>query len=68
MAEKTNKPKMPKRWLSVEEVAEYLGMSPKTVYNKIGPNAKDPFPIPSKKFGKFVRFDLRAVDEYMESL
>ena len=59
---------MAKRWLNVEELAEYLGMSPKTIYNKIGPNAKKPFPIKPKKFGKFVRWDLQAVDEYMDSL
>ena len=41
MVKRENKPRM----LSVDEAALYLGLASKTIRNRIGPRAADPFPI-----------------------
>lgn len=57
-----------KRLLSVEEAAQYLNISPRSLYNGIAPRSKNPFPVKPKRIGKLVRFDLRALDEYVDGL
>lgn len=57
-----------KRLLSVEETAAYLGISARTIYNQVGRKAKRPFPIKAKRIGKLVKFDIREIDRYIESL
>ena len=57
----------PKRWLSVEEAAEYLGLAPRTLYNQTGPRAKRPFPVKPRRLGRSVRFDRLEIDAYLES-
>jgi predicted DNA-binding transcriptional regulator AlpA len=57
-----------KRLLSIEETGLYLNISPRTIYNRIGPKAKNPFPVKPKKIGKLVRFDIRDLDKYIETL
>ena len=54
-----------KRFLTRDEAAEYLGMSGYTldVYQREGK-----LKIPSVKIGKLVRYDLKDVDKYMDSL
>ncbi|MBW1675786.1 MAG: helix-turn-helix domain-containing protein [Deltaproteobacteria bacterium] len=44
------------RLMSVEQAAEYLGLSPRTLYNRIAPKAKNPFPVRPKRIGKLVKF------------
>ena len=56
-----------KRLLSVEETADYLGLSPRTLYNCIAPKAKRPFPVKPVRVGKLVRFDLRDLDKFIDS-
>ena len=56
-----------KRWLSVEEAAEYVGLAPRTLYNKTGPRAKRPFPVKPKRLGRSVRFDRLEIDRYLEN-
>ncbi len=57
-----------KRLLSVEETATYLGISPRTLYNAVAPKSKKPFPVKAKRIGKAVRFDVRDLDRYIDSL
>ena len=57
-----------KRLLSIEETAEYLGISPKTIRNRLGPRAPNPFPVKPKRIGKRVLFDVRNLDFYVDSL
>ena len=57
-----------KRLLSVEEAANFLGLSPRSIYNRIGPKSHNPFPIRQKRIGKLVRFDLRDLQEFVDSL
>jgi len=57
-----------KRLLSVEETAAYLGISPRTIYNKIGRRTKTMFPIKPKRIGRLVRFDLKDIEDYIDSI
>jgi predicted DNA-binding transcriptional regulator AlpA len=57
-----------KRLLNVEEAAQYLGLAPRTLYNRCAPKAADPFPVKPKRVGKCVRFDIRDLDAYIDSL
>lgn len=59
---------VPKRFLSVEETAVYLGISPRSIYNQIHRKAKKKFPIRCKRIGKLIKFDIRDLEKYMESL
>jgi len=60
--------KQVKRLLSVHEAARYLGLSPRTLYNGVAPKSKVPFPLKPKRIGKLVRFDIRDLDRYVDSL
>ena len=60
--------RLSKRLLSVEEAGTYLGISPRTIYNGIAPKSKKPFPVKPKRIGKLVRFDIRDLDLYVDSL
>ena len=57
-----------KRLLSVEETASYLGISERTIYNQIAPKAKRRFPVKCKRVGKLIRFDIKALDAFIDSL
>ena len=57
-----------KRLLSVEETAEYLGISPRTIYNQVAPKAKKRFPVTPKRIGKLVKFEISDLDQYVDSL
>ena len=57
-----------KRLLTIEEAANFLGLSPRSIYNRIGPKSPNPFPIRPKRIGKLVRFDLRDLQEFVDSL
>ena len=57
-----------RRLLSVEETAEYLGISPRTLYNRTAPKSKNPFPVKPKRIGKLIKFDINDLDHYIDSL
>ena len=61
-----NKPA--KRLLSVEETAQYLSISPRSIYNRVCKKAKKPFPVKPKRIGKLIRFDVRDLDAYIDGL
>ncbi|NIM97843.1 MAG: AlpA family phage regulatory protein [candidate division Zixibacteria bacterium] len=54
-----------KRLLSVAELGHIIGIKPRTIYNKMGLKV---FPIKHKKIGRLVRFDIKDVDKYLDSL
>lgn len=56
------------RLLSIEQTAGYLGVSPKTIRNRLGPKAPNPFPVRPKRIGRRVLFDVRDLDNYVDSL
>ena len=57
-----------KRLLNVKETAQYLGIEPRTIYNGVAPNSTKPFPIGVRRIGKLIRFDIRDLDQYIDSL
>lgn len=50
------------RWISVDDVAEHLGVSRDTVYRWI-----DRRGLPAHKVGRFWKFQLAEVDEWVRS-
>ena len=50
-----------KRLLNVEEAARYLGLEVDTVYKKARLRE-----LPSVKVGRALRFDVKALDRYIE--
>ena len=57
-----------KRLFSVEEAAEYLGLSARTIYNAVAPKSKKPFPVKPKRVGKLVKFDVKDLEAYVDQL
>lgn len=53
---------MSDRWLSVEEIAEYLGVSKDTVYTWISKRN-----MPAHRIGRFWKFKAEEVDEWVRS-
>lgn len=56
-----------KRLLSIEETAHILGISPRTIYNRIAPKSKAPFPIKAKRVGRLVKFRAEDVEAYIKA-
>jgi excisionase family DNA binding protein len=53
---------MEKRYLKVEELATYLGLSPETIRAWVKKRQ-----IPFYKLGRAVRFDKHEIDKWLES-
>ena len=56
---------MERRLLSVKELAEYIGLSPQTIYNKIN---RGKFPIPYKKVFGLLKWEKEEVNEFLNKL
>lgn len=56
-----------KRFLSIEETAHILGIAPRTIYNRIAPKSKAPFPIKAKRVGRLVKFRAEDVEAYIKA-
>lgn len=54
--------------LTVEEVAAILRIPKSEIYKRTCKSATDPFPIPAKRLGKRIRFDMRDVESYLDNL
>lgn len=50
------------RWLSVEQVAEYLGISKETVYRWLEKGT-----VPAHRVGKLWRFETNEIDEWVKA-
>jgi predicted DNA-binding transcriptional regulator AlpA len=69
MEEKTSKQDLYGiRLLTIPQAARYLGIGTQTLYNRIAPGAKDPFPIKPKPIGRLRRFDREQLDAFIDSL
>jgi len=51
--------------MSVQELAQYLGMSHWTVRVKI---RNDEFPFKPRRLGRFLKFDIQEVEQYINNL
>ena len=56
------------RLFSVNELAQYLGISPVSIYKGISRKAKKKFPIKPKRLGGLVKFDKKDVDKYIDKI
>ena len=56
------------RLLTVDLAAQYLGLAPKTLRNRLGPKAEAPFPVKPKRIGRKVLFDRKDLDAYADNL
>ena len=56
------------RLLGIAEIAHYFGIAPKTLRNRLGPRAINPFPTKPKRIGKRVLFEVKALDAFIDSL
>jgi len=56
---------MERRFLSAKELAEYIGISPQTIYNKVN---RGQFPIPYKKLFGLLKWEKEEVDRYLSQL
>ena len=56
------------RLLNAKQTALYLGLSERTVRNRMGPKAEYPFPVKPKRIGKRVLFDRKDLDRYVDNL
>ena len=54
--------------LGIDQAAEYLSISPKTIRNGLGRKSPCPFPVKHKKFGRRILFDRDDLDAYANSL
>jgi predicted DNA-binding transcriptional regulator AlpA len=57
-----------KRLIGVKEAARLLDLSPRTLYNAVAPKSKNPIPIKAKRIGKLVKFDVKDIEAYIDSL
>lgn len=58
----------PKRLLTVEQAAHYLGLAPKTIRNGLGPRAQKPFAVKPVRLAGKVLFRLEDLDSLIDSL
>ena len=56
------------RLLDVESAARFLGIAPKTLRNRLGPRAPDPFPVKAKRIGRKVLFDRKDLEKFVDAL
>ncbi len=56
----SNTHKNQKRWMTVNEAAEYLGLTTKAVYNRVHMRR-----IPYTKLGGSLRFDKEAIENWL---
>jgi len=63
-----NKIKFRPRLLDIVEAAIYLGISPKTIRNRLGLKTSNPFPVKPKRIGRKILFDIKDLDNYVDSI
>lgn len=68
MGRKTERNMITQRMLSIPETAQYLGLAEKTIRNRCGRGAKNPFPIRAKRIGRRVLFDMNDLNAYLAGL
>lgn len=52
---------MEKRYINIDELSAYLGLSKNTIYSWVWQKK-----IPYTKLGRLVKFDLRAINHWMQ--
>jgi predicted DNA-binding transcriptional regulator AlpA len=57
-----------RRLIPVPDAARYLGLAEKTLRNRLGPRAENPFPVRPKHIGRRVLFDISDLDAFVDAL
>ena len=66
--QETRKKEIAPRLLGIDQTAAYLGIAAKTIRNRIGLKAINPFPVKPKRIGGRVLFDKKELDLFIDSL
>jgi len=53
------------RLITIDELSNYIGLKPQTIRNQL---SNGTFPIPAKKIGGALRWEIREVDKYLDKL
>jgi len=53
---------MTDRWLSVDDIAEHLGVKRETIYNWVSQRN-----MPAHKVGRLLKFQVKEVDEWVRA-
>ena len=53
--------------MGIDDAAEYLSISPKTIRNKLS-DKSSPFPIKPRRYGRRVMFSKEDLDEFINQL
>jgi excisionase family DNA binding protein len=53
--------------LKVKQAARLLNISDRTLYNRIAPNAENPFPVKPIRIGRSVRFAIEDLKKFIEA-
>lgn len=61
-------PALPRRLYSIRDAAHYLGMSTQYLYNGTSRKAKKPLPIPFRRIGGKILFDIRDLEKIAEGM
>ncbi len=56
------------RLMDIPTAAAYIGMAEKTLRNRIGRRAEEPFEVKPKRRGRKVLFDKKDLDRYADQL
>ena len=56
------------RAVSLVDAAVYIGISPKTLRNRTGPRAPNPFPVKPRYYGGKPLFLVEELDQFLEGL
>lgn len=57
-----------RRLLSLEQTAEILGVSLRSLYNRCGKKSRNPLPFRIRRIGRLVRVDMQDLLKYLESI
>ena len=57
-----------RRLMDADFTARYLGISKKTLYNRVHPKSKNPLGLKPKRIGRKLLFDSRDLEAYVDSI
>ena len=63
MARPKHEPTLPKRFYGIQDAANYLGVSTQFLYNGTSRKSKKPCPIPFRRIGGKILFDIRDLEK-----
>ena len=53
--------------LSVDELADILGIAKRSIYNRSGPKAQNQFPIKPVRYSKFLKFSIFDIAVFLSN-